>query len=166
MQMNPSTKPNAFQKFLHRFLMLKWVSAFFAVVLYRLDGWVWKLSGEKHTVTEVVGLPIIQLTTTGAKTGLPRTMPLVSLFDGEKIALIGSNFGRKPNPGWYYNLKASPACSVHLNGKIHQYIARQAEGEEREKYWEMAVSYYRGYELYKKRAAHRVIPVMVLEPVK
>jgi deazaflavin-dependent oxidoreductase (nitroreductase family) len=161
-----SSKPNAFQKFLHRILMLKWVSAFFALVLYRLDGLVLRWTREKHTVTEIVGLPIIQLTTIGAKTGQPRTLPLVSLTDGEKIALIGSNFGRKPNPGWYYNLKANPACSVHLKGKIGHYIARQAEGEEREKYWGMAVSYYRGYALYKKRAAHRVIPVMVLEPVK
>jgi len=164
--MNPDVKPNAFQKIIHRVLMLKWVSAFFAVVLYRLDGAVLKLSSGKHTVTEIVGLPIIQLTTIGAKTGQPRTMPLVSLIDGEKIALIGSNFGRKPNPGWYYNLKAHPACTVQFNGKTGQYIARQTEGDEREKYWQMGVSYYRGYELYKKRAAQRDIPVMVLEPVK
>lgn len=164
--MNPSVKPNALQKLIHRILMLKWISAFLALVLYRLDGIVLKLTNEKHTVTEIVGLPIIQLTTIGAKTGEPRTMPLVSLFDGEKIALIGSNFGRKPNPGWYYNLKANPVCTVQFNGRTSQYVARQTVGEEREKYWQMAVSYYRGYDLYKKRASHRVIPVIVLEPVK
>jgi len=164
--MSPSVKPNALQKLIHRILMLKWISAFLALVLYRLDGIVLKLTNEKHTVTEIVGLPIIQLTTIGAKTGEPRTMPLVSLFDGEKIALIGSNFGRKPNPGWYYNLKANPVCTVQFNGRTSQYVARQTQGEEREKYWQMAVSYYRGYDLYKKRASHRVIPVIVLEPVK
>ncbi|MBL8076348.1 MAG: nitroreductase family deazaflavin-dependent oxidoreductase [Anaerolineales bacterium] len=164
--MNPSVKPNALQKLIHRILMLKWISAFLALVLYRLDGIVLKLTNEKHTVTEIVGLPIIQLTTIGAKTGESRTMPLVSLFDGEKIALIGSNFGRKPNPGWYYNLKANPVCTVQFNGRTSQYVARQTVGEEREKYWQMAVSYYRGYDLYKKRASHRVIPVIVLEPVK
>ena len=164
--MNPSVKPNALQKLIHRILMLKWISAFLALVLYRLDGIVLKLTNEKHTVTEIVGLPIIQLTTIGAKTGESRTMPLVSLFDGEKIALIGSNFGRKPNPGWYYNLKANPVCTVQFNGRTSQYVARQTQDEEREKYWQMAVSYYRGYDLYKKRASHRVIPVIVLEPVK
>jgi deazaflavin-dependent oxidoreductase (nitroreductase family) len=164
--MNFAHQPNKFQKFLHRILMMKWVSAFLAVVLYRLDGIVLRLTNEKHTVTELVGLPIIQLTTMGAKSGQPRTMPLVCLFDGERVALIGSNFGRKPNPGWYYNLKANPACTVQYNGRTGQYIARQAEGEERERYWQMAVSYYGGYALYKKRASHRVIPVMVLEPVK
>jgi deazaflavin-dependent oxidoreductase (nitroreductase family) len=164
--MNPAIKPNAFQKFIHRFLMLKWVSALLSVILFRLDGIMFMLTAGKHTVTEIVGLPIIHLTTVGAKTGEPRTMPLVSLFDGEKIALIGSNFGRKPNPGWYYNLMANPKCNVHFNGRTGEYSARLTTGDEREKYWQMAVSYYKGYELYKKRASHRVIPVVVLEPIK
>jgi deazaflavin-dependent oxidoreductase (nitroreductase family) len=125
-----------------------------------------KITSGKHTVTEMVGLPVIQLTTIGAKSGEPRTMPLVSLCDGEKIALIASNFGGKNNPGWYYNLKARPRCTVEVNGRAAEYIARQATGAEREKYWELAVSYYVGYEKYKIRAAHRQIPVMVLEPVK
>ncbi len=146
--------------------MLKWVSAFLSVALHRLDAIALKLSKGKHTVTEFVGLPIIELTTIGAKSGQPRTMPLVSLFDDRKIALIGSNFGQKHNPGWYYNLKANPKCTVHFGGQTHEYVARQVEGEEREKYWQMAVSYYRGYALYEERASHRVIPVMVLEPVK
>ena len=159
-------KPNAFQKMLHPFLMLQPISRFLSVALYRLDKVLFKLTKGKHTVTELVGLPVIQLTTIGAKSGQPRTMPLVSLFDGEKIALIGSNFGGKHNPGWYYNLKANPKCTVEVNGSVSEYIARQAEGAEREKYWDMAVSYYKGYEKYKIRAAHRVIPVIVLEPVK
>ncbi len=159
-------RPNALQKLIHRLLMLKWVSAFLGLILYRVDGIILKITGGKYTLTEVVGLPIIQLITTGAKTGSPRTMPLVSLFDGEKIALIGSNFGRKPNPGWYYNLKANPNCRVMVNGKINDYIARQTSGEEREKYWQLAVSYYAGYEKYKERAAHRQIPVMLLEKAK
>ena len=110
-------KPNLFQKFIHRFLMMRWVSAFLAVNLHRMDVVMLKLSHGRHTVTEIVGLPIIQITTIGAKSGEPRTMPLVSLFDGEKIALIGSNFGRQHNPGWYYNLKANPQCTVQVNGR-------------------------------------------------
>ena len=110
-------KPNLFQKFIHRFLMMRWVSAFLAVNLHRMDAVMLKLSHGRHTVTEIVGLPIIQITTIGAKSGEPRTMPLVSLFDGEKIALIGSNFGRQHNPGWYYNLKANPQCTVQVNGR-------------------------------------------------
>jgi deazaflavin-dependent oxidoreductase (nitroreductase family) len=163
--MNASA-PTAFQKFVHRFLMLRPVSAFLAVVLHHIDAVFLKLTRGSRTLTEIVGLPIIQLTTIGAKTGRLRTMPLVCLRDGEKIALIGSNFGRKHNPGWYYNLVANPKCTVHFNGRTGQYMARQAEGSEREKYWKRGLSYYKGYDLYKFRASHRVIPVMILEPLK
>ncbi|HMZ07944.1 MAG TPA: nitroreductase family deazaflavin-dependent oxidoreductase [Anaerolineales bacterium] len=159
-------KPNAIQRLLHRFLMLRPVTAMLARLLYRADNALIKLSGGKYTVTEIVGLPIIQLTTVGAKTGQPRTMPLVSLPDGEKIALIASNFGQKHNPGWYYNLKAHPTCTVFVNGRSLQYVAREVFDEERAHYWNMAVSYYAGYEKYKERASHRHIPVMLLEPAK
>ena len=159
-------RPNAFQRFVHRFLMLRPVSVFLARVLHHLDAFVLRLTRGKYTVTQVVGLPIIQLTTIGAKTGQARTIPLVSLIDGEKIVVIGSNFGQKHNPSWYYNLKAYPECEVHFNGRTDKYIARETDGDEREKYWQLAVSYYKGYDVYKIRAAHRKIPVMVLEPRK
>ena len=158
--------PNALQKLLHRILMLGPVSAFLAVSLYRLDTLVLKISKGKHTVAEFVGLPMIEITTTGAKTGEARTMPLVSLIDGEKIALIGSNFGRKTNPGWYYNLKKNPQCTALVNGCTQTYLARETQNEERQKYWDMAVSLYKGYDLYRIRASHRQIPVMILEPIK
>jgi deazaflavin-dependent oxidoreductase (nitroreductase family) len=161
-----NTRPNAFQRFSHRFLMFKPVSAFMARVLHILDSFVLRLTHGKYTVTQVVGLPIIQLTTTGAKSGQARSLPLVSLIDGERIAVIGSNFGGKHNPSWYYNLKANPECLVNFNGRSSTYIARETEGDEREKYWQLAVSYYKGYDAYKVRAAHRKIPVMILEPRK
>lgn len=159
-------KPNAFHKFLHRFAMLKPVSAALSVSLYHLDNAVARLTQGRHTITKLIGLPIIQLTTIGAKSGQPRTMPLVGIFDGKRIALIASYFGGKNNPGWYYNLIANPRCTVEIEGRAAEYVAHQAEGAEREKYWNMAVSYYRGYEMYKIRAAHRVIPVIILEPAE
>ena len=164
--MTTPKSPTSFQRFAHRFAMMRSVSALLSIVLYRLDTAVLKITKGKHTLAELVGLPMIQITTIGAKTGEPRTMPLVSLMDGEKIALIGSNFGQKNNPGWYYNLKAHPRCTVQINGQSGKYSARETQNEERERYWQMAVSVYKGYDLYKIRAAHRQIPVMVLEPVK
>jgi len=123
-----------------------------------------KLTKGRYSVSEILGWNIIQLTTVGAKTKQPRVMPLVGLFDGGKIAVIASNFGREHNPGWYYNLKAHPECDVSFKGKSAKYIAREAEGGEREKYFQMAVSQYVGYEKYRERAARRQIPVVVLEP--
>jgi deazaflavin-dependent oxidoreductase (nitroreductase family) len=158
-----NARPNAFQKLLHRFFMIHPVTAFFAPWIHQVDKAILKLTKGKHTVSEILGWNIIQLTTVGAKTGQPRTMPLVALSDGEKIALVASSLGREHNPGWYYNLKKNPECDVQQNGRSRKYIARETEGDERDKYWQLALSYYEGYEKYKERAG-RKIPVMVLEP--
>ena len=57
-------------------------------------------------------------------------------------------------------------CLSERMGEMGTYIARETEGEERERYWDLAISYYEGYEAYKQRASHRKIPVMVLEPIE
>lgn len=158
-----NAKPTTFQKLIHQFLMLCPVSEFSAPRAHKLDKAILKITKGKYTFSELLGWNIIQLTTIGAKTGQPRTMPLIGLFDSEKIALIASNFGRKHNPGWYYNLKANSKCEVQWRGGRGTYIGRETGGNEYEKYWQMAVSSYMGYEKYKERAAKRHIPVMVLE---
>jgi deazaflavin-dependent oxidoreductase (nitroreductase family) len=159
-------KPNLLQKLLHRIVMIRPVSMFFAPRMHRLDFWALKFTRGKYTISELAGWTIVQLTTTGAKSGQQRTMPLIAAVDGEKVSLIASSFGRKNNPGWYYNLKANPVCHVDHNGKTICFEAREAEDDEYEKYWKMGVSVYAGYEAYKERASHRHIPVMVLEPKK
>jgi len=158
-----TTSPNAFQKLLHQIFMLRPVTGFFAPWVHRLDKTILKLTRGKYAVSEILGWNIIQLTTIGAKTNQPRTTPLVGLFDGEKIALIASSLGRKNNPGWYYNLKMNPECDVEYMGRSKKYVARETEGNEYEKYWQLALSYYAGYEKYKERAG-REIPVLILEP--
>jgi len=158
-------RPNAFQKLLHRFFMLRPVTAFFATWIHRLDLLILKWTKGRFSAAELVGWPMIQLTTVGAKTNQPRMMPLLGVFDQEKIALIASNLGRAHHPGWYYNLKVRPECDVEFKGRSRKYIAREVIGEEYEHYWKMAISFYAGYEKYKQRAA-RHIPVMLLEPKK
>ena len=157
-------RPNAFQRFLHRFLILKPISAFLARALQPLDEASLHLTRGRHTVTELVGLPIIELDTFGARTGLRRSHPLVGMRDGDKIALIGSNFGREHHPAWVHNLRAHPECFVHANGRSQKYIARETDGEERANYWRLALAYYKGYAAYEKRAAPRKISVWILEP--
>lgn len=158
------TKPNALQKLLHRFVMIRPVTAFFAPWIHRLDRTLIEKTKGKHSIAEILGWPIIEITTIGAKTNQPRSMPLIGIVDGRKIALIASSFGRAHNPGWYYNLKAHPECDVLFNGRSGKYIAREMHGDEYDHYWQMAVSIYSGYEKYKERASHRHIPVIVLEP--
>ena len=158
------TKPNQLQRLLHMFFMQRPITMFFSTRANAIDALVYKLTRGQHTLTEWMGWYIVHLTTIGAKTGRVLTIPLVALLDGERIGLIASNYGREHNPGWYYNLKKNPECEARLGEQIAKYIARETDGDERERLWQMAVSYYAGYEKYKQRAAHRHIPVMLLEP--
>jgi len=157
-------KPNAFQKLLHRIVMIRPVTAFFAPWIHYVDRVLLERTNGRHSIAEILGWPILEITTIGAKSNQPRNMPLVGIIDDKKIALIASGFGREHNPGWYYNLKAHPECDVLFNGRSGKYVAREMHGDEYDHYWQMAVSIYSGYEKYKERAAPRHIPVMLLEP--
>ena len=156
-------KPTALQRFVHHFLALRPVSFLLSKFLHHADAYLLRLTGGWHTFPELVGLPIGKLTMQGARTGKPRSTPLVSVPDGETFALIATNFGQKHHPSWYYNLKANPECQISFEGRCENYVAHEALGEEYERYWQLARSYYVGYDKYKQRAAPRRIPILVLE---
>jgi deazaflavin-dependent oxidoreductase (nitroreductase family) len=156
-------KTPAWQCLLQRFLVLRPVTWLMARLLHHADAFLLRLTGGRLDFTRLSGLPVIELTTTGAKSGKLRTLPLAGLPEGNKLVLIASNFGRARHPAWYHNLKANPECAVRKNGKTGTYIARETEGAERDRCWQMAVSYYLGYEAYRQRAGNRRIPVIVLE---
>lgn len=113
----------------------------------------------------LTGLPIVTLFCTGARTRRPVTVPLVALIEDDCVVLIASNFGNKKHPQWVHNLRAHPHAEVAWGGQRGQYQMREATPEERSHYWAKAVALYRGYAGYKVRAAPRVIPILVLEPV-
>lgn len=139
-----------------------WLFSHFAHHVDR--GLMWLTNGRYSAGKLLFGMPIICLTTTGARSGQPRTVPLLAVPDGENIILVASNWGQGHHPGWYYNVRANPEVLVEHNGVKSPYIARQAAGEEREGKWGTAVRFYPGYEAYKKWAKGREIPVFVLLP--
>jgi len=103
------------------------------------------------------------VTTMGAKSGLPRTFPLVTtLFEGNYI-VIASNWGKAKNPNWYYNVKANPNVTIHDRGRIIEATALELTGDERDKYWQVAISYYKVYDIYVHRSG-RALPLFLLEP--
>ncbi len=137
-----------------------------ARTLHHMDRAVLKLSNGRYTAaTTLTGLPVVTLTTIGAKSGLPRHVPLMGIPDGDKVVLIGSNFGQSHHAAWYYNLKANPQATLTMGNQTRPYVAREAEGEERERYYRQASAMYPGYADYRQRAGARQIPVMVLTPV-
>ena len=110
--------------------------------------------------------PTILLTHTGAKTGTRRTTPLLYFTDGTNVVLIGSKGGAPQHPAWYHNLKVHPEVEACTDGRPERYVAREAEGAERERLWTLATKLYSGYEEYQARATNRRIPVIVLERAK
>ena len=108
-------------------------------------------------------LPILLLTTTGRKTGRNRTTPLVYLPDGENMVIIASNGGSDRHPAWSLNLRAQPNAKVQVGPDTKAVVAREAQGEERERLWRDVVDLYHGYDEYRRMTA-REIPVVVLTP--
>jgi deazaflavin-dependent oxidoreductase (nitroreductase family) len=142
----------------------------FARILPPIDRAFNRLIGRRMTITgSMTGLPVVIVTTTGAKSGLPRQSPLFYISDDsdpQRFALIASNFGQEHNPAWYYNLKAHPRAKCSIAGVERDYLAHEASGEEYERFWQAACKLYRGYSLYKERAKGRKIPILVMEPLR
>ena len=135
--------------------------------LHYVDRAVIKVTGGKHSAgTFLSGLLIVTVTTTGAKSGQPRSVPLIALPNGEKLVFIASNWGQKALPAWYHNMRAYPEVTISQNGWEQRYTAHEAAGQERDKYWNLAVEAYAGYAAYRQRAGNRDLPVMVCTPDK
>ncbi len=113
----------------------------------------------------LAGLPTVTLKVKGAKSGVERSVTLVGTFEEDNLILIASYFGSQKHPDWYYNLKANPQVRVEYQGVESEYTAREIEGDEREKYWNIAAECYPGYSNYQDWAGGRVIPVILLEPL-
>lgn len=93
-------------------------------------------------------------------------MPLLAIPSGDNLAVIGTRFGQRNTPGWYFNLRAHPRAEVAYRGKTVDVAAREAEGEEREDIWARARQIYPGYEAYARRIRGRPIHIMLLEPLQ
>jgi deazaflavin-dependent oxidoreductase (nitroreductase family) len=104
------------------------------------------------------------LTTTGAKSGQPRTVPVLGIPTEGGVAVIASNFGQRRHPAWYHNLRAYPEAEVAVDGSRRRVRAIEAEGERRDRIWQEGVRIYPGLGQYERRASHRRISVFVLEP--
>ena len=129
----------------------------------RVDRWLIKYSDGRFNST--LAWPCLLLTSKGAKSGVPRTVALVYINDGDNLTLIASKGGNLRHPSWYLNLRANPEVEVFLDGENVKYIAADAEGEEYDRLWQKALELYSGYEKYQKRAGDRKIPVVVLRPL-
>jgi deazaflavin-dependent oxidoreductase (nitroreductase family) len=128
----------------------------------RIDPPLLRLSGGR--VSSVYPTPVMLITTTGAKTGQPRTLPLLYLVDGDALILIASNYGRHSHPAWYRNLVANPKVEVLAGKRSGTYTASEiTDRGERDRVWDLALDQYAGYADYEASASDRTIPVVRLE---
>ncbi len=107
--------------------------------------------------------PILLLTTTGRKSGQPRTAPVLYLADGDRFVVINTNAGNDKTPAWSLNLRANPEAEVEVGSKKVAVRARLAGGEERADLWRRHSEQYSGWDYYESKL-DREVGVFVLEP--
>ena len=111
------------------------------------------------------GMPVLELTTTGRKSGQPRAVMLTSpVSDGDSIVIVASRGGDDHHPAWFLNLRDDPAVEVSLKGGPKQPMtARIATPEERARLWPEITRRFRNYAGYQKKT-DREIPLVLLDP--
>ncbi|MCL6508654.1 MAG: nitroreductase family deazaflavin-dependent oxidoreductase [Bryobacteraceae bacterium] len=109
------------------------------------------------------GGPVLLLTTIGRKTGQARTWPLIYFPDGKAFVIVGSNGGRDVHPAWYLNLRSNPTATIEVGRKRFRVKARQAEGAERDRLWQLVIRTLPFYADY-QTGTQREIPLMILAP--
>lgn len=108
------------------------------------------------------GPPVLLLTTVGRKTGRQRTVPLLYVEEGEKLAVAASNWGRREHPGWSENLLAEPLAWVQVGEERRRCRARPATPRERELLWGRFLRLWPAYDAYRRRCG-REIRIFILE---
>ncbi|QXQ12386.1 nitroreductase family deazaflavin-dependent oxidoreductase [Skermania piniformis] len=112
---------------------------------------------------EVLDRPIVLFTTTGAKSGKQRYVPLMRVEENGHYAMVASKGGAPQHPSWYFNVTANPTVTVQDGDRIlPDRTARELTGDEREHWWQLAVAAYPPYADYQARTS-RLIPVFVVE---
>lgn len=108
------------------------------------------------------GMPVIVLTSVGAKSGLLRKTALMRVEHEGQYAVVASLGGAPKHPVWYFNLVKNPHVELQDGPKKHDYVAREVSGDEKAVWWERAVAAYPPYADYQAKT-ERQIPVFVLE---
>jgi len=128
----------------------------------RLHGWVYRRTNGRLGGS-LAGIDMLLLTTTGRRTGDPRTTPLACMEDGGSFVVVGSNNDGPSDPAWWLNLQADPRAEVQIGVERLRVTARLAQGDDRARLWPALKAYNPAYARYERKTA-REIPVVVLQP--
>jgi deazaflavin-dependent oxidoreductase (nitroreductase family) len=146
-----------------------------ALARTRAGGWLfvnlfpvidrWLIPRTRGRLKVAMGQPILLLHTRGAKSGEPRTTPLLYTPHDNGFIIVASKAGAAHHPAWYHNIRSHPDdVAIEVGGRRLAVRPRVAEEPERTELWQRANDNYNGYQTYEQRAGGRVIPVVLLEP--
>lgn len=155
--------PRAFQRAVQAAAATRPGGWVFARTLRHLDDLVARVTRGRHSAPDLLaGLPVVDVTTTGRRSGQPRRTHLISIPVGDDLALLGTNFGQPATPAWVHNLEADPRATVTYRSTTAAVVARPATPAEREQVLATAAGIYGGYLKYLERVQRRV-RIFVLE---
>lgn len=106
----------------------------------------------------------IRLIATGRRSGTAREVTLYAFDDGDRLVIVGSRGGSAKDPAWAANLRAEPVARVRLGSEVREVRAREVDGPERDRLWELVVKDFPMYSYY-ERKTKRLIPLFTLEPI-
>jgi deazaflavin-dependent oxidoreductase (nitroreductase family) len=159
-------RPTAFHRGMQAFASTRAGAWFFAKALARTDRALARVSKGRYALPALLArLPVLQLTSTGRKSGQPRQTHLIAVPFRSTLALLGTNFGQRSTPSWVYNLEANPRATVTHQGITREVVARPAAEDERAEILAISERFYRGYAKYQQRITGRDLRIFVLEPV-
>jgi deazaflavin-dependent oxidoreductase (nitroreductase family) len=165
--MDTYRKSRPFHRLVRRTAATRAMAKIYGVIQEPLDRLVFRLTRGNTTASSwLAGVEITMLTTTGARTGMPRTRPVFGVPDGDDVILIASNYGRPQNPSWYHNLRANPRATIVVGGVSREVRARELTGPDRDRAYRRGEEFYPGFTSYPMWAANRRIPVLTLEPLR
>jgi deazaflavin-dependent oxidoreductase (nitroreductase family) len=155
-----------FHRLVRRTAATRPMAKLYGVIQQPLDHLVHRLTRGRTTASSSLGgVTITMLTTIGAKSGKPRTLPVLGLPDGDDVIVIASNFGRPRNPSWYHNLLANPRAEIVSDGVSRKVTAHELSGAERARCYRRGEEIYPGFSHYPRWAAKRRVPVLRLKPL-
>ncbi|WP_029893827.1 nitroreductase family deazaflavin-dependent oxidoreductase [Nocardia brasiliensis] len=118
-----------------------------APVVLPVERTIRRWTGGRKGVLDLAGLPSIEITVAGRKTGTPRTTSLLYVPRGEDFLVIGSNWGSAKHPAWSANLRAATTATVRHGGEQFEVTVTELTGVERKSAWDLAVEFWPGYEM-------------------
>jgi deazaflavin-dependent oxidoreductase (nitroreductase family) len=163
-RVDPRARPAAWKRGMQRLVATRPGAAVHRTIAAPLDAPIMKAT--RGRVSLAVGvLPVVVLTSTGARSGQRRETPVSYFTDGDDVILMASNYGGARHPGWYHNLHANPECELHIGQRGGSFIAHETEGAEHDRLYALAVDLYRGYAKYAQQTEGiRTIRVLRLTP--